>query len=67
MVVCLNFGPLKKTKLNAILIDDSSVQRRAVSKIIKDIPNFDLINEFDNAWDAQKSVIDSNTVELEFF
>jgi DNA-binding LytR/AlgR family response regulator len=56
---------MKKTKLKCILIDDSSVQRRAVSKIIKEHSKLDLINEFDNGL-AAKSVIDSNTVDLIF-
>ncbi|MCM4171005.1 DNA-binding response regulator [Arenibacter sp. TNZ] len=56
---------MKKTKLKCILIDDSSVQRRVVSKIIKEHSKLDLINEFDNGL-AAKSVIDSNTVDLIF-
>lgn len=56
---------MKNTKLKCILIDDSSVQRRAVSKIIKDHSKLILINEFDNGL-AAKNHLGSNAVDLIF-
>ena len=56
---------MKNTKLKCILIDDSTVQRRAVAKIIKEHSKLELINEFDNGMDA-KNDIGSNTVDLIF-
>tara|TARA_R110000868_G_scaffold36074_2_gene128430 strand:- start:31140 stop:31844 length:705 start_codon:yes stop_codon:yes gene_type:complete len=56
---------MKNTKLKCILIDDSTVQRRAVAKIIKEHSKLELINEFDNGMEA-KNVIGSNTIDLIF-
>ena len=56
---------MKSTKLKCILIDDSTVQRRAVAKIIKEHSKLDLINEYDNGVDA-KNDIGSNAVDLIF-
>ena len=56
---------MKNTKLKCILIDDSTVQRRAVAKIIKEHSKLELINEFDNGMVA-KNVIGSNTIDLIF-
>ncbi|MBC8768152.1 response regulator transcription factor [Arenibacter sp. BSSL-BM3] len=56
---------MKNTKLKCILIDDSTVQRRAVAKIIKEHSKLELINEFDNGLDAKKDIC-SNTIDLIF-
>lgn len=56
---------MKNIKLKCILIDDSTVQRRAVAKIIKEHSRLDLINEYDNGIDA-KNGLGSNTVDLIF-
>ncbi|MCM4152530.1 DNA-binding response regulator [Arenibacter sp. N53] len=56
---------MKNTKLKCILIDDSTVQRRAVAKIIKEHSKLELINEYDNGLDA-KNDIGSNTLDLIF-
>ncbi|MCM4163059.1 MULTISPECIES: LytTR family DNA-binding domain-containing protein [unclassified Arenibacter] len=52
-------------KLKCILIDDSTVQRRAVAKIIKEHSKLDLINEYDNGLDAKNGLV-GNTVDLIF-
>jgi len=56
---------MRNTKLKCILIDDSTVQRRAVAKIIKEHAKLDLINQFDNGL-AAKNDIGSNIVDLIF-
>tara|TARA_R110000868_G_scaffold221142_8_gene472620 strand:+ start:106 stop:810 length:705 start_codon:yes stop_codon:yes gene_type:complete len=56
---------MKNTRLKCILIDDSTVQRRAVAKIIKEHSKLDLINEYDNGLEAKKD-IGNNTVDLIF-
>ncbi|MCK0145921.1 LytTR family DNA-binding domain-containing protein [Arenibacter sp. F26102] len=56
---------MKNTKLKCILIDDSTLQRRAVAKIIKEHSKLELINEFDNGLDA-KNDIGSNIIDLIF-
>ncbi len=56
---------MKNIKLKCILIDDSTVQRRAVAKIIKEHSKLDLINEYDNGLDAKNDLV-SNTVDLIF-
>ena len=48
---------MKNKKLKCILIDDSTVQRRAVAKIIKEHSKLELINEFDNGKDAKNCLL----------
>ncbi|MEZ4968167.1 MAG: LytTR family DNA-binding domain-containing protein [Flavobacteriaceae bacterium] len=52
-------------KLKCILIDDSTVQRRAVAKIIKEHSKLDLVCEYDNGIDA-KNDLGNNLVDLIF-
>nr|WP_262921907.1 LytTR family DNA-binding domain-containing protein [Arenibacter sp. A80] len=56
---------MRNIKLKCILIDDSTVQRRAVAKIIKEHSKLDLINEYDNGLDAKNGLV-GNTVDLIF-
>ena len=45
-------------KLRSILIDDSSLQRITISKMIKSHLNLDLVAEFKNGIEAQKNIKD---------
>lgn len=56
---------MKNTKLKCILIDDSTIQRRAISKLVKEQPNLILINEFSDGLDA-KNELANNGVDLIF-
>lgn len=56
---------MKNIKLKCILIDDSTVQRRAVAKIIKEHSRLDLLNEYDNGLDAKNALV-NHTVDLIF-
>lgn len=52
-------------KLNCILVDDSSVQRLAVSKLIGNNPSLHLVGEYNNAIEA-KNALKSHEVDLIF-
>lgn len=56
---------MKNTKLKCILIDDSALHRRAISKMVKEHPNLILTNEFSNGPDAKNDMAD-NAVDLIF-
>lgn len=56
---------MKNTKLKCILIDDSAIQRRAISKLVKEQSNLILTNEFSNALDAKNDMA-HNAVDLIF-
>ncbi|HUH46384.1 MAG TPA: LytTR family DNA-binding domain-containing protein, partial [Arenibacter sp.] len=53
------------TKLKCILIDDSAMQRRAISKLVKEHPNLIQTNEFSNGLDAKNDMA-NNAVDLIF-
>src|SRR5690606_37660928 len=65
MQCMLNMSHMKNTKLKCILIDDSALHRRAISKLVKEHPNLVLINEFGNGPDA-KSYMANHSVDLTF-
>ncbi len=52
-------------KLNCIIVDDSTVQRLAVSKLVRNNPSLNLIAEYGNALEAKKS-IKTNSIDLIF-
>ncbi len=52
-------------KLNCIILDDSSIQRIIVLKLVKTNINLNLVGEFSNALDAKKFVV-GNTIDLLF-
>jgi len=56
---------MKTNKLRTIIVDDSSLQRIAVSKLINDHPNLDLIAEYNNGMEAYKNV-EQNKIDLIF-
>lgn len=56
---------MKNTKLKCILIDDSAIQRRAISKLVKEQSNLILTNEFSNGLDAKNDMA-NNAVDLIF-
>lgn len=56
---------MKNTKLKCILIDDSAIQRRAISKLVKEQSSLILTNEFSNGLDA-KNDMGNNAVDLIF-
>lgn len=52
-------------KLRTIVVDDSSLQRMAVSKLISDHPHLDLVAEYNNGIEAYKNV-EKNQIDLIF-
>ncbi|SHJ67977.1 two component transcriptional regulator, LytTR family [Arenibacter nanhaiticus] len=52
-------------KLRSVIVDDSSLQRIAVAKLINDHPNLLLVAEYSNALEARKG-IESNEIDLIF-
>lgn len=52
-------------KLNTIVVDDSSIQRITIAKLISEHPNLKLSGDFSNALEA-KSHISNNQVDLIF-
>lgn len=56
---------MKTDKLKTIVVDDSSLQRMAVSKLINDHPNLDLVAMCNNGMEAYKSVT-HNQIDLIF-
>lgn len=56
---------MNTNKLRTIIVDDSSLQRMAVSKLINDHPNLDLIAEYNNGMEAYKNV-EQNQIDLIF-
>src|SRR5690606_10478346 len=65
MQCLLKMSYMKNTKLKCILIDDSAIQRRAISKLVKEQSNLILTNEFSNALDAKNDMA-HNAVDLIF-
>src|SRR5690606_7623794 len=65
MQCLLKMSHMKSTKLRCILIDDSAIQRRAISKLVKEQSNLILTNEFSNGLDA-KTYMAENAVDLIF-
>src|SRR5690606_12376063 len=61
----LKMSHMKSTKLKCILIDDSAIQRRAISKLVKEQSNLILTNEFGNGLDAKNDMV-NNAVDLIF-
>lgn len=45
-----------KTKLRTIVVDDSALQRMAVSKLVTDHPSLNLVSEYKNGMEAYKNV-----------
>jgi DNA-binding LytR/AlgR family response regulator len=56
---------MKTTKLRTIIVDDSSLQRMAVCKLINDHPNLNLVAEYKNGMEAYKNV-EQNQIDLIF-
>jgi DNA-binding LytR/AlgR family response regulator len=56
---------MKINKLRTIVVDDSSLQRMAVSKLINDNPHLDLVAEYNNGMEAYKNV-EQNQIDLIF-
>jgi two-component system LytT family response regulator len=52
-------------KLNCVVVDDSSIQRMIISKLVNNHPNLNLIGDFSNAIEA-KNCMSINTVDLIF-
>lgn len=55
----------KIMRMNCIIVDDSSIQRMAVAKLIKNHPGLNLIAEYGNAIEA-KNGLKNNKVDLIF-
>jgi DNA-binding LytR/AlgR family response regulator len=58
----LNF---KTMKLNCIVVDDSTIQRMTITKLVNESTNLSLINDFSNALEA-KIAINNNSIDLIF-
>lgn len=56
---------MKTNKLRSIIVDDSSLQRMAVSKLINDHPHLYLVAEYSNGMEAYKNVAE-NQIDLIF-
>ncbi|MFS4491374.1 LytR/AlgR family response regulator transcription factor [Maribacter sp. 2308TA10-17] len=56
---------METNKLRTIVVDDSSLQRMAVSKLINDHPNLELVAEYNNGMEAYKNV-EQNQIDLIF-
>jgi len=56
---------METNKLRTIVVDDSSLQRMAVSRLINDHPNLDLVAEYNNGMEAYKNV-EQNQIDLIF-
>lgn len=54
---------METNKLRTIVVDDSSLQRMAVSKLINDHPNLELVAEYNNGMEAYKNV-EQNQIDL---
>ncbi len=52
-------------KLNCVVVDDSSIQRMIISKLVNNHPNLNLIGDFSNAIEA-KNCMSINTIDLIF-
>ena len=52
-------------KLRSIIVDDSSMQRIAIAKLVNNHPNLAMVAEFSNAIEAKKA-IKSNDIDLIF-
>ncbi len=52
-------------KLNCVVVDDSSIQRMIISKLVNNHPNLHLIGDFSNAIEA-KNCISVHTIDLIF-
>jgi len=56
---------LKDIKLKCIVVDDSSIQRLSIIKLVKDHPNLELVGEFNNGLKT-KEVLNKLEVDLIF-
>ena len=52
-------------KLNCVVVDDSSIQRMIIAKLVNNHPNLNLVGDFSNAIEA-KSCMSVNDVDLIF-
>ena len=52
-------------KLNCVVVDDSSIQRTIIAKLVNNHPGLHLIGDFSNAIEA-KSCISLNNIDLIF-
>ncbi|MFT7352649.1 MAG: two-component system LytT family response regulator, partial [Flavobacterium sp.] len=52
-------------KLNCVIVDDSSLQRMVIAKLVNNHPNLNLIGDFSNAIEA-KNCMTVNTIDLIF-
>jgi len=56
---------MQTNKLRTIIVDDSSLQRMAVGKLIADHPDLELVSEYNNGIEAYKNV-SNNKIDLIF-
>lgn len=60
-----NLNKTKIMKLNCVVVDDSSIQRMIIAKLVNNHPNLHLIGDFSNAIEARGSM-SVNTIDLIF-
>lgn len=64
--ICKTKSIIKKSmKLNCVVVDDSSLQRMVIAKLVNNHPNLHLIGDFSNAIEA-KNCMTVHTVDLIF-
>ncbi len=61
----LKFNQIPIMKLNCLIVDDSSIQRMIISKLVSNHLNLNLVGEFSNAVEA-KNFMSYNDVDLLF-
>jgi len=65
MVDCKDFKTMQTNKLRTIVVDDSSLQRMAVGKLVSDHTGLELVAEYNNGMEAYKNV-EKNQIDLIF-
>ncbi len=64
--ICITKSIIQKSmKLNCVVVDDSSLQRMVIAKLVNNHPNLHLIGDFSNAIEA-KNCMTVHTVDLIF-
>ena len=59
MYVTKSIIALEKTVLNCAIVDDSSLQRLSIVKLIQNHPSLNLVAEYNNAIEAKMGLLDT--------
>lgn len=49
-------------KLRSIIVDDSSMQRMAVAKLVNNLPNLAMVAEYSNAIEAKNGIKNNESI-----